>query len=127
MNNENVNKNVIRDKSFNFALMIIEIVKILRNKREYVFANQLLKSGTSVGANIQEAIASVSRKEFHSKMAISSKEARETRYWLRLIKASGTLDSNQLNKALADIEEIIRILTAIVKTTRFSIDANDRP
>ena len=122
MNNENVNKNVIRDKSFNFALMIIEIVKILRNKREYVFANQLLKSGTSVGANIQEAIASVSRKEFHLKMAISSKEARETRYWLRLIKVSGTLDSSQLNKALSDIEEIIRILTAIVKTTRISID-----
>lgn len=114
--------NVILEKTFEFALLTIDLVRILREKREYVFANQLLKSGTSIGANVEEAMASVSRKEFHAKMGISSKEARETRYWLRLLKTSRILDSEKVNHAIEKIDEIIRIITAIVKTTRNSFE-----
>jgi four helix bundle protein len=121
MNYKTADQNIILEKSFNFALISIKLANLLRDKREYVFANQLLKAGTSIGANVEEAVASVSRKEFHVKMSISSKEARETRYWLRLLKASGTLHPAEVSEALEKINEIIRILTAIVKTTRQSM------
>lgn len=113
--------NVILEKSFEFALLIIKLSKALRERREYVFADQLLRSGTSVGANVEEAIASVSRKDFHAKMSISSKEAREARYWLRLLIASETMKTEEVNEALSKADEIIRIITAIVKTIRKSL------
>ncbi len=114
-------KNLILDKSFEFALIIITLVKVLRSKREFVFADQLLKAGTSIGANVEEANASVSKKEFHSKMGISSKEARETRYWLRLLKKSKIIDEKLVDDAIRESEEINRILTSIVKTTKESL------
>lgn len=115
------NENLILNRSFDFALMIISLVKTLRSKREYVFADQLLRSGTSIGANVEEANAAISKKEFHSKMSISSKEARETRYWLRLLKRSGIMDTNVVEQAIKESESIIRILTSIVKTTKESL------
>jgi len=107
---------VIREKSFLFALAIIELFKKLRAEHEYVLSKQLLRSGTSIGANVEEALAGQSRKDFLAKMAVASKEARETRYWLVLLQESG-LARIELNPALKNIDELIRILTSIVKTT----------
>ncbi|RNC84431.1 MAG: four helix bundle protein [Balneola sp.] len=109
--------NLIQKKSFQFALQIIELCKKLQDEREYVLSKQLLRSSTSIGANIEEAIAGYSRKDFAHKLSISLKEARETRYWLRLLKHS-TITESDVNSYLYDIEQIINILTSIIKTTR---------
>lgn len=107
---------VIRQKSFEFALDIIKLYQCLQDDREYVLSKQLLRSGTSIGANVEEATAAQSRKDFVSKMAIASKEAWETRYWLQLLDQSG-LTSIDVKPHLAKVAELIRILTSIVKTT----------
>ncbi|MGA2684333.1 MAG: four helix bundle protein [Verrucomicrobiota bacterium] len=109
-------RSVIREKSFLFALEIIEVFQKLREGHEYVLSKQLLRSGTSIGANVEEALAGQSRRDFIAKMAIASKEARETRYWLTLLQES-RLAKIELNPALKDVDELIRILTSIVKTT----------
>lgn len=109
--------NVIQSKSFDFALDIIKLYKNLIEKKEFVISKQLLRSGTSIGANIEEALGGFSKKDFLYKMSISSKEARETRYWLRLLKHSD-LTNIDLNSYLHDIDQIINILTSIVKTTQ---------
>ena len=112
--------NLIQKKSFEFAFVIIALYKKLIDANEYVISNQLLRSATSVGANIEEAIAGQSKKDFLHKMAIASKEARESRYWLHL------LDKSQIVKIdckeyLQEVESIINILTKIVKTSSQSI------
>ena len=109
--------NRILELSFNFSLAIIELYKILIDNKEYVLSRQLLRSGTSIGANVEEAIAAQSRKDFIAKMAIASKEARETRYWLRLLE-TGKLVNVDCRKYLLAIEEVINILTKIVKTSQ---------
>ena len=109
-------KSIIHDKSFQFALEVIELYKKLQAEREYVLSKQLLRSGTSIGANVEEALAGQSRRDFLSKMAVASKEARETRYWLVLLQKSN-LAKTELNQAIKNNEELIRILTSIVKTT----------
>ncbi len=109
--------NLIQTKSFEFSLMIIELYKSLVNEREFVISKQLLRSGTSIGANIEEAIAAQSRKDFIHKLSISNKEARETKYWLRLLKKSTLTDIDVTNQ-LDEIQQIINILTSIVKTTK---------
>lgn len=116
-------KNVVQDKSFAFALLVVELYKKLIEQREFVLSKQLLRSGTSIGANVEEATAGQSRKDFIPKMAVASKEARETRYWLRLLKESKLADVDT-SKALRDVEEIIRQLTAIVKTTQSGNDSS---
>ncbi len=110
-------KNIIQDKSFVFALSIIKLYQKLQSKREYVISNQLLRSATSIGANIEEASAAQTKKEFAHKMSISSKEARETRYWLQLLDKSQLVDGDY-SQYINDITEIIRILTSIVKTAQ---------
>jgi len=80
--------NLIKDKSYQFALRIIFLYRQMQGENEYVLSKQLLRAGTSIGANVEEASAAQSRKDFAAKMAISSKEARETHYWLRLIRDS---------------------------------------
>ena len=107
--------NAILVKSFDFALRIIQLSRRIREQREFVISDQLLKAGTSIGAQVEEAQAGQSRKDFVAKMAIASKEARETRYWLRLVKGSG-IAGVDVEKELQDVEELIRIITAIVKT-----------
>lgn len=107
---------VIRQKSFQFALDIIALYRQLQDKHEYVISRQLLRSGTSIGANVEEATAGQSRKDFLSKMAIASKEARETKYWLLLLQKS-KLVAVDVTAHLDQVEELIRILTSIVKTT----------
>jgi four helix bundle protein len=110
-------KSVIQDRSFQFALDIIRLYSELQHKREYVISKQLLRSGTSIGANVEEASAGQSRNDFAAKMCIASKEARETRYWLRLLKESQLVQVD-VNKELGTADEIIRMLTSIVKTTK---------
>jgi len=109
-------RSVIHEKSFLFALEVIELFKCLQAEREYVLSKQLLRSGTSIGANVEEALAGQSRRDFLAKMAFASKEARETRYWLVLLQKSN-LTKTELNQAIKNNEELIRILTSIVKTT----------
>ncbi|MDX2438475.1 MAG: four helix bundle protein [Acidobacteriota bacterium] len=105
-------------KSFDFALVIIKLYKELQDRREYVLSKQLLRSGTSVGANIEEAGAASSRRDFLYKMTIASKEARETAYWLRLLDASGLVGDLDVKPQLEKANELVRLLTAIVKTTK---------
>ena len=107
---------LVQQKSFDFALTIIKLYTKLQQQQEYVLSRQLLRSGTSVGANIVEATAGQSRRDFSAKMSIASKEARETRYWLQLLRES-QLVTIDVSEELSDVEELIRILTSIVKTT----------
>ena len=109
-------ESIVGKKSFEFALEIIRLYRLLQNKREFVISMQLLRSGTSVGANIEEANAGYSRKDFQHKMSLASKEARETRYWLRLLQESKLVDVDVATE-LSHVDELIRMLTSIVKTT----------
>jgi four helix bundle protein len=111
-----MSESIVRQKSFGFALEIISLYKQLSAEKEYVLSKQLLRSGTSIGANIEEAVAAQSRRDFLAKMSIASKEARETRYWLVLLQKS-KLTKLDLKPAIVQVEELIRILTSIVKTT----------
>jgi four helix bundle protein len=114
--------NVVREKSFAFALEVIELYKMLSEQREYVLSKQLLRCGTSIGANVEEAMAAQSRRDFLSKMAIASKEARETVYWLRLLQES-RLTEIDVFQALQNANALARILTSIVKTTANASDS----
>jgi four helix bundle protein len=109
-------ESIIQKKSFEFALEIIQLYRKLQEEREYVISKQLLRYGTSIGANVEEASAGQSRKDFLAKMSIASKEARETQYWLRLLQASQIVNVD-VSQQLTHVDELIRILTSIVKTT----------
>ena len=109
--------NPIREKSFAFAVTVIRLFKRLQSVREYAVSNQLLKSGTSVGANVEEAMAASSRRDFLHKMSIASKEAREAVYWLRLIDQSDLVTNIDVGAELEDAQELVRLLTSIVKAT----------
>ena len=118
MKEQLANKNIIQEKAYNFALSIIDLYRKMKLQNEYVLSKQLLRSGTSIGANVQEAGAAQSRKDFISKMSIASKEARETNYWLRLFRDSKLCKDIGYNDILTKSEEIIRILTSIVKSSQ---------
>ena len=109
--------NIIKEKTYKFALDIIRIYQQMIKQNEFILSKQLVRSGTSIGANVEEATAAQSRKDFISKMSISSKEARETNYWLRLLRDSNLCDSIDYSELIKESEEIIKILTSIVKTT----------
>ena len=110
-------ENIIEKKSFDFALEIIKLYQSLIKEKEFTISKQLLRSGTSIGANVQESISAQSKKDFISKMSLSLKEARETRYWLLLLKKS-TLTSTDLCKILTSVDEIIKIIYSIINTTK---------
>lgn len=109
-------ENIILDRSFDFALKTIDLCQELQKHHQFVLADQLLRSGTSIGANVEEATAAQSRKDFISKMSVASKEARESRYWLRLLDRSQAVKKDYA-EYLQDISEIVSILTSIVKTS----------
>ena len=109
-------QSIVKQKSYEFALQIIRLCTQMRKKKHFEIASQLLRSGTSIGANVEEALAGKSRKDFFAKMSIASKEARETNYWLRLIKDSNILDGRINKNLIESSEELIKILTSIVKT-----------
>jgi four helix bundle protein len=109
-------RNEVLDLSFDFAIRIIETYKVLTSdKKEYVLSKQLLRSGTSIGANIREAVVAQSRREFIAKMNISLKEANETEYWLLLLSKTGYIEES--TNLLVAIKSIIRLLTSIIKTS----------
>lgn len=111
-------KNIIREKSYEFAISIVQSYQELKQKhKNNTLFTQLLKSGTSIGANVEEAIAAQSRKDFLSKIYISYKEAREVSYWLRLLTDTGYLDSELSSNLQHKNEELIKILSSITKTT----------
>jgi four helix bundle protein len=111
-----VAESIIQRKSFAFAVTIVQLCRRLEAQKEYVISRQLLRSGTSVGANVEEATAAQSRPDFLTKMTIASKEARETRYWLRVLEQT-ELRPVDVTRELHDVDEVIRILTAICKST----------
>ncbi len=113
--------NIILDKSFEFAIRVVKLYKYLcDNKKEYVLSKQLLRSGTSIGANINEAQAGQSKADFISKMSIASKEARESKYWIDLLIKTDYLniDDQYTKSLLNEIEVIIKLLTSIVKSSQ---------
>jgi len=111
--------NVVQEKSYKFAIRIVNLYKYLVDQqREFVLSKQILRSGTSIGANIEEAIGGQSKKDFLSKISIAYKEARETNYWLRILRDSGYLKLKQFESIFFDLEEIQKLLTKIIKTTK---------
>lgn len=113
------NEGPVNRKSFEFSLTIIRLYRKLVIEKEFVISKQLLKSGTSIGANVNEASAAESRNDFKHKMAIVSKEARELLYWLWLLK-EGNLVNVEVDREITDCDELVRMLTSIVKTTQNS-------
>ncbi len=113
--------NVVQIKSYAFAVRIVNVYKyLLEEKKEYVLSKQLLRCGTSIGANIEEAIGGQTEKDFFAKLTISYKEARETHYWIRLLKDTSYLSNEEAQSLLIDIEELLRIIGSIQKTLRNS-------
>ena len=113
------NKKDIKERSFEFAVRIIKFVqKLPKNHAGYKIGGELLDAGTSIGANIEEATGGFSKKDFTFKMGIALKEARESNYWLRLIKFSGLGSGEELDYLLKESEELRKILTSIVKTSK---------
>ena len=112
-------ENIILSKTYNFALHIIELYKYLAyEKKEFTLSKQILRSGTSVGANSEEAAGSISKKDFRAKFFIAYKEARETHYWIRLLRDSHYITKPQAGELLTEVDEIMRIIGAILKTVR---------
>ncbi|NCP84385.1 MAG: four helix bundle protein [Bacteroidetes bacterium] len=111
--------NLIQDKSFAFAVRVVNLYKFLTTeKKEYVLSKQLLRSGTSIGANVEESIGGQSKKDFLSKLSISYKEARESVYWIKLLQATDYLTKEQSDSLLADAEELCKILGKIQTTIK---------
>ncbi|MFH1375606.1 MAG: four helix bundle protein [Patescibacteria group bacterium] len=118
-------ENVILDKSYAFSLRIVKLYKFLvEKKKEYVMSKQVLKSGTSVGANVEEAVGAQTKKDFLTKINIAYKEARETHFWIRLLHDSQYITKEYAVSSLADCEEIERILGKIIATTKINLKNN---
>ena len=112
-------ENPLKDKSYQFALKVIEVCKILQEmNHEFVLSKQLLRSGTSIGANVEEAVGAQSKRDFLSKISIAYKEARETNYWLRLLRDSNLAEPSKLNILIDDSDELVRLMGAIISTTK---------
>ena len=111
-------QDTVEQKSFLFAVRIVKLCEYLRkHKKEYTLSKQLLRAGTSIGANVAEAQQAQSRADFSSKMNIALKEAVETNYWLRLLNATDILSQREFQSIITDCRELEKMLTAIVKTT----------
>ena len=110
---------IVKDKSKKFAVRIVKLYQYLsEEKREFILSKQLLRSGTSVGANVREALQGQSKADFIAKMSISLKEISETEYWLELLFETGYLSKEQYTSIEADCKELVKMLTSIVKTSR---------
>ena len=114
-----MNKNVVKEKSMAFAVRIVNLYRVLCEKRkEYVMSKQVLRAGTSIGANLAEAECAISRNDFLSKVYIAFKECSETKYWLELLLKTEFISMGEYNSINNDCEEIYKILASITKTTR---------
>ena len=111
-------ENILKSKSYAFALRVVKLYKYLNDNKEYVLSKQLLRSGTAVGALVREAEFGQSKADFTSKLSIALKEANETHYWLSLLRDSGYIDVKMYDSILPEIEELIRLLVSSVKTAK---------
>lgn len=115
--------NIVLDKSYQLALDVIELSKRVSNQEvEHIIIKQLIRSGTSVGANLQESVGGRSKKDFLNKLYIAYKEARESLYWMNLLKDSHYISIEEYSKIGKQLDEIIRILGASIRTTRADVD-----
>ena len=111
--------NIVKEKSYQFSILIVETyISLSKEKKEYVLSRQLLRSGTSVGANIEEAIAASSPKDFIYKLTIANKEARETSYWLNLLKDCGFLHKDRFEDLQNRCIELRRLISSIIISTK---------
>lgn len=113
--------NPVLDKSYRFALAVIPVASKLQQKGEFVLSRQLVRSGTAVGALVEEAQAAQTKPDFRTKMCVAEKEARECHYWLRLLRDSKQISQDTAESLLADCQELKRLLAAITKTTANNI------
>lgn len=112
-------KNIVKEKSFSFALSVINLAKYLESERkEYVLSRQFLRSGTAIGALIREAEHAQSKADFISKMNIALKEANETQYWIELLHESNYISTDRFESMNPKVEELLKLLISIVKTSR---------
>ena len=118
----NRDNSIILKKAFDFAVKIVKFSSQLNNKKHFIISRQLLRSGTSIGANVNEALAAYSRKDFIYKMMIALKEAQETDYWLKLIDASEIIDDFNFSNFSDDVIEIQKMLTAIINTSKKNLN-----
>ena len=122
MESGKLNKSTVKDKSFNFAIRIVRLYQyLIETKKEFVLSKQILKSGTSIGANINEAQQGQSKKDFLMKMNISLKECTETKYWIELLFATEYINQEQKESIIKDCIEVEKMLTSLVKTTNNSL------
>ena len=116
-------ENLIQEKSYQFSIRIIKLYQYLKSeKKEFILSKQILRCGTSVGANIEEAIGGSSQKDFVAKLNISYKEARETHYWLRLLKDTDYIDAVMFDSLIEECESILKILYKIIETSRSNMN-----
>lgn len=119
--NYNVKENNLYDKSYRFAIMIVKLhTSLINSKKEFVLSKQLLRSGTSIGANVAEANGAISKADFSSKISIAYKECLETKYCLNLLKDSGLVSEEDFNLLFKDADELAKILFSILKTSRIN-------
>ena len=115
----NERKNIIAEKSYAFALRAIKLyVHLKDDKREFILSKQFLRSATSIGANVSEAEVAPSKKDFVNKLSISLKEARETNYWLRLLRDAEIIELKLADSFISELSEIQKIITAIIKSSK---------
>ncbi|MBQ9434688.1 MAG: four helix bundle protein [Bacteroidales bacterium] len=118
---------VLREKSYDFAIRVIKLAKFLREeKQEYILSRQIVRCGTSIGANIEEASGAQSDNDFIAKLHISLKESKETHYWLRLLRDTEYITKTQAESLLEDINEIITIITRSLKTIKIKKESNTK-
>ncbi len=117
--------NILKEKSYQFAIRIVKLYQFLKEeKKEFTLSKQILRSGTSVGANIEEAIGAQSQKDFYMKLNISYKEARETHYWLRILHDTNYIDDKQFQSIINDCDELLKITGTIIKTMKSKLFPN---
>ena len=112
-------ENIVVQKSYDFSLKIVRLYKdLIEKKKDYVISRQILRSGTAIGSNVEEAIGGQSKKDFVAKLSIAYKEARETHYWLRILRDSDFMEKEQAEEFLKDCDELMRIIGSIQKTIK---------
>ena len=114
-------ENIVRDKSMSFAIRIVNLYKFLCKKKEFVMSKQVLRAGTSIGANLAEADCAISKKEFLAKTYIAFKECIETKYWLELLQKTDFISKEDYDSIIIDCNEIYKLLASITKTLRESL------
>lgn len=115
--------NIVRDKSYAFAIRIVKLSKyLIEEKKEYIYSKQIGRSGTSIGANVEEALGGQTDREFYSKLTISYKEARETHFWIRLLRDTDYIETKLVESLLTDCDELLRLLGSITKTLREKLE-----